>query len=111
MEQTTMNEQVSQQQADQITLYLEELLSLQIHKLKQYDLDGAMKMADQSQEISSMVTTQKLLDMPGLEERRSRIEGLYKELCLILASQRQEVGDKLTQIRTGLKTLGKYSGK
>lgn len=111
MEQMTANEQMTQEQAEQITTYLEELLSLQIHKLKQYDLDGAMAMADQSQEISTMVTNRKILEMPGLEQKRSHIEGLYKELCLILASQRQEVGDKLGQIRNGLKTLNTYSGK
>lgn len=95
----------------QMTAYLEELLTRQIERIRTYDLDGAMKLADESQRLATTVTRQRILAKPEFVDQKNRIQGLYKELCLVIASQRQEVQDKLSQIRLGLKTLGKYSGK
>jgi len=97
--------------ARQMTAYLEDLMSRQIQKLRQYDLENAMRIAEESQPLSERILQTSVLSRPGFEEQRDRIQGLYKELCLTIASQRQEVQDKLGQIRTGLRTLGTYAGK
>jgi hypothetical protein len=96
------------EQATQMTAYLEDLLFRQIQKLKQYDLDGAMKLAEESQSIADTLSAQKIFQRPNFIQQRDRIQDLYKELSLVIVSQRQEVQDKLGQIRTGLKTLNKY---
>lgn len=98
-------------QAAQMAAYVEDLLCRQIERLKTYDLDGAMRLAQEAQPLAETLTREKLLSAPELAGHKARIQGLYKELCLVIASQRQEVSDKLSQIRTGLKTLGTYAGK
>jgi len=97
--------------ARQMTAYLEDLMTRQIQKLRQYDLENAMRIAEESQLLSERILQTSVLSRPGFEEQRDRIQGLYKELCLTIASQRQEVQDRLGQIRTGLRTLGTYAGK
>jgi hypothetical protein len=91
--------------------YLEELLSRQIDRLKQYDLDAAMGYAEESEPIAAELTRTGFLEQPGNAVARARVQSLYRELTLVIASQRQEVSDKLDQIRNGLKTLGTYAGK
>lgn len=91
--------------------YLEELLSRQIDRLKQYDLDAAMCYAEESEPIAAELTHTGFLEQPGNAAARARVRSLYRELTLVIASQRQEVSDKLDQIRNGLKTLGTYAGK
>lgn len=111
MENDKIVSEVTVEQAGQLTAYLEDLLTRQIARLKQYDIEGAMQLAEESERISEMVSRSGILHRPAFEEQSGRIEGLYKELCLQIASQRQEVSDKLEQIRTGMRTLGAYAGK
>jgi len=105
------NTVVTDEDACQLTGYLEDLLTRQIARLQQYDIDGAMQLAEESERISEMVSRSAVLQRPGLADQSRRIEGLYKQLCLQIAAQRQEVSDKLDQIRTGMRTLGAYAGK
>lgn len=91
--------------------YLEELLTRQIDRLKQYDLDAAVALAEESEPAAAELTRTGFLEQPENSEIRGRVRSLYRELTLIIASQRQEVSDKLDQIRSGLKTLGSYAGK
>jgi len=111
MQNDTMVEGLTDEAARQMTAYLEELMERQIQKLRQYDLEAAMKIAEESQQISEQMTQKAVLSRPGFEQQRDRIQKLYRELCLTIASQRQEVSDKLGQIRTGLRTLGTYANK
>ncbi len=111
MQNNTTVQELTDETARQMTAYLEDLMSRQIQKLQQYDLDAAMRIAEESQSLSEKIMQASVLLRPGFEEQRERIQGLYKELCLVIASQRQEVSDKLGQIRTGLRTLEAYSGK
>ena len=111
MQNKMTTEVLTDEDARQMTAYLEDLMSRQIQKLQQYDLDAAMRIAEESQSLSEKIMQASVLSRPGFEEQRDRIQGLYKELCLVIASQRQEVSNKLGQIRTGLRTLGTYSGK
>ena len=90
---------------------LEDLLGRQIDRLKCYDLDGAMACAEQSESIAAELTRSGFLEQSENAELKTRIQSQYRELMLIIASQRQEVSDKLDQIRNGLKTLGMYAGK
>lgn len=89
--------------------YLEDLLSRQIDRLKSYDLDAAMACAEQAEPLAAELTQTGFLDQPENAELKGRIQSLYRELMLIIASQRDEVSGKLDQIRNGLKTLGKYA--
>jgi hypothetical protein len=109
MQTTPMPSTLTDEQAAQMAGYVEDLLSRQIERLKKYDLDGAMRLAEEAQPLADRLSRGRELSRAALTAQRDRIQGLYKELCLVIASQRQEVSDKLNQIRTGLKTLGTYS--
>lgn len=91
--------------------YMEELLTRQIDRLKNYDLDAAIRYAEESEQVSAELTGSGILEQPENAAIKDRIQSLYRELCLVIASQRQEVSDKLSQIRNGLRTLGTYSEK
>ena len=91
--------------------YLEDLLGRQIERLRAYDLDGAMACAEESEQVAARLTAAQFLDQPQNADQKARIKSLYRELMLVIASERQEVSDKMAQIRDGLKTLGTYAGK
>ena len=107
-----MNEIDAGQLADtgyrQMVSYLENILSRQIEKLRHYDLDGAMALAEDANRLAAVIGGEGVLQNPEFKDERWRLERLYKDLSLIIASERQEVQDKLRQIRQGIKTLGIY---
>lgn len=110
MQNNTTPNVLTDETAQQMTAYLAELMERQIQKLRQYDLEAAMRVAEESHPLSEQIIQSSVLSRPGFEQQRDQIQGLYKELCLAIASQRQEVADKLGQIRTGLRTLETYAG-
>ena len=100
---------MSDEQAIQMVAYLENLLTRQMQRLQQYDLEGAFQLAEESQQIADTLSVQNIFARPGFSESQQRVQNLYQDVCLTIASQRQEVRDKLGQIRTGLKTLNTYA--
>jgi len=94
----------------QMVDYLENILTRQLEKVRNYDLDGAMSLAEEANSIAESIGKEKVLDKSEFEEDRWRLERLYKDLCLVIAAEREEVGDKLRQIRQGIKALGIYGG-
>lgn len=92
-------------------IYLEELLMRQVDRLRSYDLDAAMAYAEEAETVAAEVTAGGILNQPAHAALKMRIETLYRDLTLMIASQRQEVADKLDQIRDGIKTLNTYAGK
>lgn len=95
----------------QMIAYLEDLLSRQLEKLRKYDLDGAFQLAEQSREMADQVAGLGLLERPEFDQEKEQIRGLYNQICLVIASERQEVSEKLKQIREGIRVLSKYGGK
>jgi hypothetical protein len=91
--------------------YLEHLLTRQRDRLGVYDIDGACAVADETAALSEELTQQGILNEPEFVEQRQRLQQQYREICLIIADQREEVAGKLQQIRKGLKALGGYAGK
>jgi hypothetical protein len=91
--------------------FLENMLMRQADKLRSYDLDGASVIAEETTVIAEELNRLGILDRPDFADRKRRLEQVYKNICLIIADQRQEVSDKMTQIRHGLKAVGGYAGK
>lgn len=92
----------------QMIAYLSDLLERQLEKLRKYDLDGAVGLAEESHRVSGEVARQGLLDRPQYAAQKQKIQGLYEDLCLVIAAERQEVSEKLKQIREGIRALSKY---
>lgn len=92
----------------QIVNYLEELLVRQLEKIRKYDLDNALALAEEANELAANIGREGLLDKPEFADERWRIKKLYKDIGLIIASEREEVAEKLKLIRKGIKALGFY---
>jgi hypothetical protein len=94
-----------------MTDYLEHLLTRQRDRLGAYDIDGACAVADETAALADELTRRGILNEPEFVEQRQRLQQQYREICMIIADQREEVAGKLLQIRKGLKALGGYSVK
>jgi hypothetical protein len=91
--------------------YLENLLARQRDRLSVYDIDGACAIASETESLTDELTRHQVLKKPEFAEQGRRLQQQYREICLIIADQRQEVSDKMLQIRKGIKALGGYAGK
>ncbi len=91
--------------------YLEHLLTRQTDRLRSYDIDGACAVADETTRVAEELTQRQILNQPQFAEHRRRLQQQYKDICLIISDQRQEVSDKMKQIHEGLRVLNGYSGK
>lgn len=92
----------------QMVDYLEDILVRQLEKIRNYDLDGAMALAEEANELATTIGKEGVLDKPEFVDERWRIKKLYKDIGLIIASEREEVNQKLKLIRKGIKALGLY---
>jgi len=91
--------------------YLEHLLTRQADRLRSYDIDGACAVAEETTSLAEELSRRRILDQPEFAEQRRKLQQLYRDICLTIADQRQEVADKLNQIHQGIKALGSYAGK
>ena len=105
---TVDNKSLAENSFKQMVNYLENILTRQLEKVRSYDLDGAMLLAEEANDLAANIGREKILERPDYADERWRIKRLYKDICLILASERQEVAEKLQQIRKGIKALGVY---
>ena len=102
------NAMVGDASLKQMADYLENLLVRQLERLRKYDLDGAVVLGEEVNEIADVLGREGMLKRPEHSEQSQRIKHLYKEISLIIASEREEVSGKLKVIRKGIKTLGVY---
>ncbi len=105
---TVDNKSLAENSFRQMVDYLENILTRQLEKVRNYDLDGALAMAEEANDLAASIGREKILERPDYADERWRIKKLYKDLSLIVASERQEVAEKLQQIRKGIKALGVY---
>jgi hypothetical protein len=102
------NAAVAENSLKQMADYLENILVRHLERVRKYDLDGAVVLAEEANEIAATLGRDGMLKRPEHIEQRRKIETLYKDISLIIASEREEVSDKLKVIRKGIKTLGVY---
>ena len=106
---TMDTDDLAQNSYRQMVDYLENILIRQLERVRNYDLDGAMKLAEEVNSMAETIGREKILDRPEFADELWRIQRLYKDLGLIISSERQEVAGKLKQIRKGIKALGIYN--
>ena len=94
---------------EQMVNYLENVLTRQVEKLRKYDIDGALALAEEANDLALGIQESGILGREDFTEERGRIMSLYREIGLIIASERSEVAEKLKAIRKGIKTLEAYS--
>lgn len=100
--------EISKGEFEQMVNYLEKLLTAQIEKLRSYNLESSLRFAEQAGVVSQQIAKTGLLEKPEFASHKERIENIYRELELVIATEQDNVSNKLRQVRKGLKTLGAY---
>ncbi len=90
----------------QMVEHLEDLLTQHLEKLRDYDLEGAMPLAEEANRLALEIGNMGLLDKAEFADARTRVDKLYAEIGLVITKERQEVAEKLKEIHDGLETLG-----
>ncbi|MBN1124167.1 MAG: hypothetical protein JXA82_04105 [Sedimentisphaerales bacterium] len=103
---TTDVENLAAASFTQMIDYLENLLIRQLEKIRKYDLDAAVVLAEEANTVAMTLAREKVLDQPAYLEHRRRIQKLYRDISLVLSAERAEVAQKLSAIRKGIKVLG-----
>ena len=85
------------------------MLNKQMEKVRVYDLQIAEGIGEEITAIARYVAKEGILEKPEFSDRRPRIEKLYKELGISITVQRDEVGEKIKQVRKAKKTLQAYA--
>ncbi len=89
--------------------HLQDILMQHLEKLRDYDLDGAMPLAEEANRLSLKMGNMGLLDKTEFADERTRVDKLYAEIGLVITKERQEVAEKLKEIHDGLETLGQQA--
>lgn len=84
---------------------LESTLAEHLEKLREYDIDGAMPLAEEASRLAQDVAGAGLFGRAEFNDERRRIDDLYAEIGLVITGKRQEVSDKLEEVREGIETL------
>lgn len=105
------NETLTETGYRQMVNYLEDLLSRQIERIRRYDLDSALELGEEAHQVAFALTEAGVLDRPDYTDEKFRISRIYKDLELIIETERAEVGEKLKQIRQGIRALGVYGDR
>ncbi len=84
---------------------LENTLAEHLEKLRDYDIDSAMPLAEEASRLSLEIGAAGLFDRAEFDDERKRVDELYAEIGLVITGKRQEVSDKLEEIREGIETL------
>ncbi len=84
---------------------LESTLAEHLEKLRDYDIEGAMPLAEEASRLSLEIGSAGILGRAEFDDERKRIDELYGEIGLVITGKRQEVSDKLDEIREGIETL------
>ena len=97
----TLDENSDRRMVEQLEIALTEHLE----KLREYDIDGAIPLAEEASRLSQDIAGAGLFDRAEFNDERRRIDDLYAEIGLVITGKRQEVSDKLEEIREGIETL------
>jgi hypothetical protein len=87
---------------------LANILERQIELVRHDDIADMDELVGHSEQLAMKITAAGLLDMPQYDGWRERIAGLYRELQLMLSTQKEAVAGQLRSINKGRKTLAMY---
>lgn len=92
---------------------LEELagiLERQIEQVRCDDIAGLEKLVGHGGQLARKIAVAGLLDRPQYDGWRERLAELYRELQLMLSTQKDAVAGQIRLINKGRKTLTMYRG-
>jgi hypothetical protein len=89
---------------------LQNLLEQQILLVHQGNSSGGRfeALSSRTDSLVREIAEMKILERDELKDRRTQLRKSYEKLNLALTAQKDDVTDKLSQIRRGRKTIGTY---
>jgi len=88
---------------------LQSLLEKQIEMTRQGSIIDIERLGSQISGLVEKITQAGILERVEFENRRERLQKLYKELHLVLTVNKADTAEKLGRIRKGKKLLAAYS--
>lgn len=89
---------------------LVKLLERQIESARHGDLAGLERLAGQCEPLVASITSAGLLDRPEYDGLRERLGSLYRELQLMLLTQKDAAGEQLKLVQKHRNKLVTYRG-
>jgi hypothetical protein len=89
---------------------LERLLEKQIELGRRGGLAGLEQLAGLCEPLVAKITAAGLLEKSEHKDQRERLAKLYRDLQLLLSTQKDAAAEQLKSIRKGKKTLAIYRG-
>jgi hypothetical protein len=87
---------------------LASLLERQIELARRGGLAGLEQLAGQCEPLVAKITAAGLLEKPEFKEQQLRLEGLYRNLYLIVTTQKVAAEDELKRVHRGRRIVGNY---
>jgi hypothetical protein len=89
---------------------LEKLLGRQIELARRGSFSGMEQLAGKCEGLVARITAAGLLEKPEHKAEKERLEKLYRNLQLLLSTQKADVAGQLKSIDKGKRTLSVYRG-
>jgi hypothetical protein len=87
---------------------LEHLLGRQIELARRGSFTGLNRLADECEPLVAGIKEAGLLEKPENEPQRQRLDKLYRDLQLMLSTQKDAAAEQLKSIHRGRKMLSTY---
>jgi hypothetical protein len=87
---------------------LRNLLEKQIELAHKGNISGAELLGRQADPLVETIVQAGILQLPEFENRRQRLQRLYEDLRLTIATQKADTAAKLRRVRKGKRTLETY---
>ena len=94
----------------QLLTELETNLKKQLEFARRGDLASVENLADRCRMLVEKITSAGLMEKPQYQSQRQNIEKLYRDLLLMLSSQKDAVAKQLKSIHKSRQTLSVYRG-
>lgn len=88
---------------------LQGLLEKQIELTRQGSVIDIERLSSQANSLVEKIAQEGILEQVEFENRRERLQKLYKDLHLALTANKADTAEKLDRIRKGKKLLAVYS--
>jgi len=92
----------------QLVSDLQHLLQKQIELAQQGEISTVELMSQQADDLVKKIAQTKILEQPAFKDQRERLRSLYADLCIVLATEKADVIDRLNHVRKGKKTIAAY---
>jgi hypothetical protein len=87
---------------------LETLLTAQIDLLRRGSVTDTESLLEQAETLVEEIVGSGVFQSTGLGDKRTRLQKLYRELCLAVSAQKAVAADRLERVRKGKMMLGTY---